>query len=77
MENTSPELKKAIENAMGKGASNWLTTLPLAEKDFHLSKREFWDAISIRYAWLLTGLPSKCACGDHFDQIDFSNSKLT
>ena len=35
--------------------------------DFHLSKREFWDAVNLRYAWPLTKLPSKCACGDTFN----------
>ena len=50
-----------------EGVSSWLTTIPLVEKDYHLNKREFWDAINIRYAWPLTRLPSKCACGDSFD----------
>ena len=63
MEKISPELEKAIEIAMEKGPYH----SPTCEKDIHLSKREFWDAISIRYAWPLTRLPSKCACGDHFD----------
>ena len=35
--------------------------------DFHLTKRKFWDAVNIRYAWPLTGLPSRCACGDPFN----------
>ena len=63
----SPELKISVEIAMEKGASSWLTTLPLTDMDFHLTKREFWDAVNIRYAWPLTGLPSRCACGDPFN----------
>ena len=35
--------------------------------DFHLSKREFWDAVTIRYTWPLKRLPAKCPCGDKFD----------
>ena len=58
--------KRANEIAMEKGASLWLTTIPLVDKDYHLSKREFWNAISIRYTWPLTRLPSKCPCGDTF-----------
>ena len=49
------------------GASNWLTTLPIEEKGFVLSKQEFWDAINLRYNWKLRKLPASCACGARFD----------
>ena len=59
--------KRSNDIACESGASNWLTTLPLEEKGFYLSKREFWDAINLRYSWPITRLPSKCACGSAFD----------
>ena len=49
------------------GASNWLTALPFEDKGFALSKREFWDAVNLRYGWPIRRLPSKCACGSNFD----------
>ena len=45
-----------------KGSSIWLTTLPLAEEGYVLSKREFFNAIHLRYRWQLKRLPSHCAC---------------
>ena len=47
--------------------SNWLTSLPLEEYGFDLIKREFWDAIRLRYNWPIPSLPTKCACGSTFD----------
>ena len=32
-----------------KGASNWLSALPLKEAGFNLNKLEFRDAIALRY----------------------------
>ena len=58
--------KKANELAQANGASNWLTALPLQSENFVLSKREFYDAISIRYKWQLKHLPGNCACGKSF-----------
>ena len=63
----TPEAIRANEIAREKGASNWLTAIPRQDLDFHLSKREFWDAVSIRYTWPLKRMPSRCACGDSFD----------
>ena len=62
-----PDLLKAMNMASEKGASSWLTALPIDDMDYHLNKREFWDAVRIRYAWPINGLPSRCACGDSFD----------
>ena len=49
------------------GSSNWLSTLPLEEKGFLLTKREFSDAVNLRYSWSLTSMPTKCACGAYYD----------
>ena len=32
-----------------KGASTWLSTLPLKDEGYSLSKQEFWDLMKIRY----------------------------
>ena len=50
-----------------KGASNWLTTIPIAEEGYSITKQLFWDLIHIRYGWPLTRLPSSCECGAKFD----------
>ena len=51
-----------------KGASAWLNALPLKDEGYVLNKREFFDALSLRYRWPLSRLPSKCnGCGKDFD----------
>ena len=60
------EQKRANDLAQMKGASAWLTSLPLKEEGFSLNKREFFDAIHIRYRWTLRRLPSKCGCKKSF-----------
>ena len=49
------------------GSSSWLTTLPLSEEGYDLTKQLFWDLIRIRYGWTLTKLPACCECGEKFD----------
>ena len=49
-----------------KGASAWLTALPLKEEGFSLNKRELFDGIALRYRWPLKRLPQKCVCGQPF-----------
>ena len=48
------------------GSSTWLSGMPVADHCFWLTKREFWDAICLRYDWQLTNTPSRCACGTTF-----------
>ena len=50
-----------------KGVSNWLNAYPLKEYGFNLNKQQFWDAISIRYGWPLSNLPTTCACDSKYD----------
>ena len=47
-------------------ASIWLSALPLKSEGFNLSKREFVDAIYIRYGWPPNRLPTECICGEAF-----------
>ena len=49
-----------------KGASNWLSALPLKEAGFSLNKLEFRDAIALRYDLPVPRLPDICACGNEF-----------
>ena len=57
---------RANDLAQLKGSSTWLTTLPLAREGYVLNKREFYDAIYLRYRWQLKRLPTYCACGKSF-----------
>ena len=65
-ENMSSEQLRANDTAMMKGGSSWLT-LPLKSENFSLNKREFYDALSLRYRWRPKYLPSMCPCGKRFD----------
>ena len=58
--------KRAAELATEKGSSNWLTVIPLKELDYNLNKKEFRDAIKLRYDWEITDTPMLCACGVQF-----------
>ena len=60
------KLKRAVEVASEKGASTWLTALPLEEHGFLLNKREFHDALHLRYGWQPSRLPRNCVCGKSF-----------
>ena len=57
---------RSQEASLEKGASNWLTTLPIKEHGFYLEKRAFWDTLYLRYNIQHPNLPSKCACGKLF-----------
>ena len=41
--------KGAVELATEKGSSNWLTVIPLKVLDYNLNKKEFRNAIKLRY----------------------------
>ncbi|XP_048582339.1 uncharacterized protein LOC5520811 isoform X2 [Nematostella vectensis] len=58
---------RAVDLATQKGTSSWLTVLPLREMSFDLNKREFRDALGLRYDWEIPETPSICVCGDTFD----------
>ena len=52
--------------ASEKGASSWLTALPLKRYGFDLTKTEFRDGLSLSYGLQLKNLPLKCPCGEKF-----------
>ena len=58
--------KRAVELSTNKGSPNWLTVIPLKELVSNLNKKEFRDAIKLRYEWEITDTPMICACGDQF-----------
>ena len=64
--NAPCSLTRAMDCALEKGASSWLTALPLEEFNLTLHKGAFRDAIALRYSWQPINVPSKCACGQSF-----------
>ena len=53
--------QRAVDLASEKGASSWLTAVPLKDMNFDLSKREFRDALRLRYDWPIPDGPSPIA----------------
>ena len=49
---------KLLEATTEKGASSWLTTMPLRNHDLYLNKQEFWDAVMAYLISLHTSLRS-------------------
>ena len=67
LENQLPfNLQRSMELAQEKGASAWLTSLPIDEHGFAMHKSAFRDALSLRYGWSLKNPPSHCTCGHPF-----------
>ena len=58
---------RMLERISTKGVSSWLTTLPLREHGFSLGKRDFRDAVALRYGWPIADIPVTCVCGQAFD----------
>ena len=68
IKNSLPQkTRRAMELATEKGASNWLTVIPIKEMDYNLNKGEFRDAVKLRYEWEIADKPSVCVCGDTFN----------
>ena len=62
-----PRLKRVIQFAREKGASNIWTTLP--NEKFGLlfgAKEDFWDALALRYHRPINNLQPTCACGETY-----------
>ena len=62
----SVRTQRAVDLASEKGASSWLAAIPLKDMNFDLSKREFRDALRLRYNWPIPDSPSVCVCGCSF-----------
>ena len=63
--------KRMLMAASEKGASSWLSALPLKSLGYTLNKQEFRDAICLRYGWAIPSTPIYCGCGEKnsFDHI--------
>eukprot|EP00731_Ephydatia_muelleri_P023412 Em0015g995a len=61
-----PSLAHAMDLSQEKGASTWLSVLPLEEYGFELHKGAFRDALALHYGWSPANAPLNCACGTHF-----------
>ena len=61
----SPTCCRQLQLLSEKGASCWLTSLPLKEYGFLLNKQEFHDALALRYNLVLSTLDrhKQCICG--------------
>ena len=56
--------KLQLDLASEKGASSWLSSLPLKSFGFVLNKQEFTDAIALRYNFTIKDSARKCVCGE-------------
>ena len=63
----SDEKLKLNDIHQEKGASIWLSTLPLRDEGYCLNKQEFWDLVKLRYGWPLSRLRTQCICGAQYD----------
>ena len=65
----TPKLTKvkqlAMEQAREKGASSWLTAIPMLRYGYNLSKQAF-RALCLRFDCTPTWLPQHCFCGHPF-----------
>ena len=57
---------RLLDEAGERGASVWLSALPLSHHGFDLHKSSFRDAVCIWYGWQPQDLPSSCVCGSAF-----------
>ena len=60
-----------LKTAQEKGASSWLSVLPLKNLGYSLNKQEFRDAIKLRYGWPIPDMPTHCGCGKR-NSVDHS-----
>ena len=58
------DLRWSVNQSRDKGASSWLTTVPLVDQGLALNKQEFRDSLRVSHNTLLSDLPSKCVYGE-------------
>ena len=61
-----PIFQYRMNLCMERGASNWLSALPLKYYSFQLHKSAFHDAIHLRYGWVISDISSTCTCRQSF-----------
>ena len=65
--NLPPSLERSRQANEEKGASAWVTALPLTRHGLALHKGSFRDALCLRYGWPLPYMPEKCVCDAPFN----------
>jgi len=58
--------QNAVEQAGGRGASTWLTAIPMTKYGFQLNKQDFRDVLCLRDGWTPERSPSDCQCWEVF-----------
>ena len=58
------DLLRSLNQSRDKGASSWLTAVPLVDQGLMQNKQEFRDSLRLRYSVPLSDLPSKCVCAE-------------
>ena len=69
------DLLRSVNQSRDKGASSWLTAVPLVDQGLVLNKQEFRDSLRLRYNMPLSDLPSKCVCGEKYTVSHALSSK--
>ena len=62
----SPNVLQLVNQSRDKGASSWLTAVPLVDQGLVLNKQEFRGSLRPRFNMPLSDLPSQCFCGEKF-----------
>ena len=65
-ERLSLDRQRLMELTCEKGASSWLTAIPLEDHGFALNGSTFRDVLCLRFGWPLPQSPSTCMCGKSF-----------
>ena len=60
------DLLWSVKQSKDKGASSWLTAMPLVDQGLVLNKQEFRDSLRLRYNMPWSDLLSKCVCGEKY-----------
>ena len=50
-----------------KGVLSWLTSYPISDHGFDLTKQQFWDSFRLRYGRALPNMPSTFCCSAKMD----------
>ena len=58
--------QRCLDHSCEKGASTWLTVLPVQDHGFTVYKSAFCDALCLNYGWEPKDLASHCICETFF-----------
>ena len=60
------DLLRSVNQSRDKGASSWLTAVPLVDQGLVLNKQEFRDFLRLRYIIPVSDFQSKYVCGEKY-----------